>query len=127
MGNVTISHWKMIQAMLKRGQKPSIGLIETALEQKDPMPVEMNEFILRVLRGEKGLLANINKKSVYRNIDIYLKIIRQEYGDETATDFIARVCKGEPGDQTISKRTLDSQVAIVKSILGFDAPKKTKP
>jgi len=126
MGNVTINHWKIIQAMLERGEKPNIGLIETALEQKEPMPVEMNDFILRVLRGEKGLLVysvaaqrNLDGTSKHVSIDILLKIIKQEYGELSATEFKANAAE----EKGISERTLDSQVKRVKSFFGLNKPR----
>jgi hypothetical protein len=122
MGNVTINHWKIIQAMLERGVKPDLELIELALDKADPMPDDMQGLIKRIfIDKEKGLLSNRSKRAAFFGVDIYLKIIRQEYGDESATEFKARTCK----EKGISGRALDSQVAIVKSILGFDTPKKT--
>lgn len=123
MGKITINHWKIIQSMLERGVKPDIEHINLALDKADPMPDDMQQFIKRIfLDQEKGLLSNRTKRLSLIGMKTYIQIIVQDYGNETATDFKARICT----ENHISPRTLEKQLAQYEKIFPKEEIKKRK-
>ncbi|MGJ8682629.1 hypothetical protein [Paraglaciecola sp.] len=117
MREIKINHWNVITSLLDKKIKPSKDQVILALE-KDPVIKDsrINELILSMINGDKGVFDGTTKRLKLIPADVAIKILKQDYGEQSATDFKANVCE----KYGISHDTLKSQLEKYKKFLLHD-------
>lgn len=114
MREIKINHWNVITSLLDKNIKPSKDQVILALE-KDPVikDLRINELILSMINGDKGVFDGTTKRLNLIPVEVALRIFKQDYREQSATDFKANVCE----EYGISHDTLKSQLEKYKKFL----------